>query len=35
MLYEIDFAVDDVNAMRAYLAANKVKLIGDKKILFR
>jgi len=34
MLYEIDFAVDDVNAMRAYLAANKVKLIGDKKDSF-
>jgi catechol 2,3-dioxygenase-like lactoylglutathione lyase family enzyme len=34
MLYEIDFAVDDVNAMRAYLAANKVEVIGDKKDSF-
>ena len=30
MLHEIDFAVDDVNAMRAYLAANKVEVIGKE-----
>jgi len=34
MLYEIDFAVDDVNAMRAYLAANKVEVLEDKKDSF-
>src|ERR1700722_10559252 len=34
MLYEIDFAVDDVNAMRAYLSANKGAVIGDKKDSF-
>jgi catechol 2,3-dioxygenase-like lactoylglutathione lyase family enzyme len=34
MLYEIDFAVDDVNAMRAYLAANKVEITEDKKDSF-
>jgi catechol 2,3-dioxygenase-like lactoylglutathione lyase family enzyme len=31
MLYEIDFTVDDINAMRAYLAANKVEVTEDKK----